>query len=77
LESLLKSHTCLLLEELDYFYTNLSRSSFWQNELLICFDSNLGFEDDEPHPHVAGRSISFVARGYGAIEQNVTKGPPS
>jgi hypothetical protein len=74
LESLLKSHICLLL---DYFYTDLSGSSFWQNESLICFDSNLGFQDDEPHPHVAGGSISFMARGYGDIEQDVTKGPPS
>jgi hypothetical protein len=47
------------------------------NESLICFDSNLGLQDDEPHPHVAGGSISFVARGYGDIEQDVTKGPPS
>ena len=41
------------------------------------FDSNLGFQDDEPHPRIAGRSISFMARGDGDIEQDVTEGPPS
>ena len=68
---------CLLLEYLDYFFVNLSGSSFWQKELLICFDSNLGFQDDEPHPRIAGRSISFMARGDGDIEQDVTEGSPS
>ena len=66
-----------LPEIIGLFLCDLSGSSFRQNELLICFDSNLGYQNDEPYPHVAGRSLSFVARGYGDIEQGVTEGPPS